>query len=260
MGRKDLSFLHNITDEDKIFLNKLVDWTEFAREKYSLKFSGFLDERMCALSKAVLSSVRWENYVFWGGYDEAERQMLCVYPEYEEISKEDFPMEIVEFSYRAADKLTHRDFLGALMSLQIKRDCVGDILVTEGKAQVFLKDQAAQLAMENIRKIGRVGVKLSLGAQELLVPKPDFEQINGVVSTLRIDSVVSVMLKISRAKASAAIKNGTVSVNHFPCESTDKVLCEGDKLSIRGRGKFLLSSVGGVTKKDKIHITVLKYI
>lgn len=260
MSEKNFSFLNNITDDDRILLSKVVDWVDLSREKYTVKFSSFMDLSRVSLCKSVLDSLKYDNYMFWGGYEGAERQMLCVYSEYKEVAEADFPFEVLEFSFRKSDKLSHRDFLGSLMALQISRDCVGDILTGEGKAQVFITDSVIPLALENIRKIGKVGVKVSRECGELIKPKISFAQIEGVIASPRIDCVLSLCLKLSREKSGKLVKSGLVQVNHFVCESLKKQILQDDVVSVRGYGKFIIKNIGSMTKKGKLHITVYKYI
>ena len=86
----------------------------------------------------TLDSSGFLTYRFYGGYEDSERKVLGLYF-YDEI--EDFPVTALEITFRKADKLTHRDFLGALMSLGIERDTVGDILVEDGRCVVFVKSE-----------------------------------------------------------------------------------------------------------------------
>lgn len=260
MNRRNFSFLNNITDEDRTLLSRVLDWAETAEEKYVTRCSFFMDERQCGQCEQVLRSVKYENYMLWGGYENAEREMLCVYPPYSEDIKENFPIVPVTFVYRKEDRLSHRDFLGSLMALQIKRECVGDILVGEGSTAVFLKDTVAQDVLSSLHKIGRVGVKTETGFDINSAPKTEFREISGTVASLRADSVISLALRISREKASTLIIGGSAEINHLKTESPKKIMETGDKFSVRGYGKFLLRSIDGTSKKDRLHITVCKYI
>ena len=157
MGRRDLSFLNDVSNDDKIMLSRFLDWTEMAEEKYITKYSAFLDERQCMLCEKVMASVKYENYLLWGGYEGAERKMLCVYPQYgDDDIKNSFPMTAVTFRFRNEDRLDHRDHLGSLMALGITRDSVGDILVgdPDGVVVVHPADAAevAALARDKFEK------------------------------------------------------------------------------------------------------------
>lgn len=259
MAQRNLSFLQNITDDDKVLLDRVLDRAEMAEEKYITKYSFFLDERQQGLCRQALASVKFENYRLWGGFEEAERRVLCTYPEYDVPSNDDFPIRAVTFAYRQADKLGHRDFLGSLMGLGITRSSVGDILVGEGKAAVFVKDTVAGDVL-SITKVGRVGVKASQGLDSTLVVRREFKEITGTVASLRFDCVVALAVRQSREKAAAAIKAGLAEIGHVKVLRPDKEVCVGDVFSVRGQGKFMLKSVDGKSAKDRSHITICKYI
>ncbi|MBQ8967935.1 YlmH/Sll1252 family protein [Ruminococcus sp.] len=260
MNKRNFSFLTDLSDDDKRLLSRFLDWTELAEEKYITKYSAFLDERQCRLCEKVMASVKYENYLLWGGYEGAERKMLCVYPQYsDENIKDGFPMSAVTFRYRTEDKPDHRDFLGSLMALGITRDSVGDILVGEGRTSVFVKDTALRDVLA-VSKVGRIGVKSEEGFDSSVIKAPEFREMTGTVASLRLDCVVSMALRISREKAAVLIKGGTVEISHAKCDQPSKIVEVGDKISARGYGKFLVKSVDGVSHKDRLHITVCKYI
>ena len=258
--KRDLSFLSGLTDEDEVLLSKILNWAEMAQEKYITKFSFFLDERQCALCEKVLDSVKFRDRIFWGGYDEAQRKVLCIKAPYSNVSYEDFPVTPLTFTFRKEDKLSHRDFLGALMSQMIDRDCVGDIVVNEGKAAVFLMDTVAQDIIYSLNKIGRVGVKCEVGFDPAIKPEISFKEMNGTVASLRIDCVAALALRLSREKTAALIKSGALEINHVRTQRPDTAVNEGDSFSVRGYGKFLLRSINGRSNKDRSLITVCKYI
>ena len=260
MTEKKFSFLNNITDDDRVLLSRVIDMAQNAREKYSERFTLFLDDRQQELCRQVLASEKLDNYRFWGGYDLAERKMIGFFSTIEGSIDERFPIRSVCFSYRRADKLSHRDFLGALMSIQIKRECVGDIIVGEGCTNVLLSDKISDRVICEIDKIGRVGGKAEDGFDESIKPVIGFEEISGTVSSLRADCLLSFALHISREKAAAMIKQLGISINHLICYKADFVLKEEDVFSVKGHGKFILRSINGVSKKEKIRITLCKFI
>ena len=263
LSGRNFAFLQNkydLSDEDLFFLNKITGWADNSRQNYVKKYTGFLDESRQILCKEALDSVCCKNFCFFGGFENATRKMLCVHSDFEVISNEEFPIECLQFGFRRCDELSHRDFLGSLMALGITRESVGDILISEGKAQVFLTKTAAAAARNSIRKIGRIGVKISENADEIIVSEPEFTEISGTVSSLRLDCVLSFVAKISREKAAEEIKSGRVMVNHFVKTNISENLNENDEFSARGKGKFILKKVGNMTKKGKLHINVLKYI
>ena len=258
MGNFNNKRVPELTDEDNILVSHIKDMVRICEKTHKPRFSAFLDERKIMIAENTVKSLGWDNYSFFGGYDGASRKVLGVFPEYSD-GNEDFPISALNFIYREADKLSHRDFLGAFMSKQIKREMLGDIVVSAGNTTVFVCDTVKQMLLSEIDKVGSVGVKISEGDASSLKAEQSFTEKNGTVSSLRLDSVVSLAAGISRGKAVTLIKGGYVSVMYNAADSPAFILSERDIFSIRGTGKFILSSVNGTTKKDRIHITVKKY-
>lgn len=247
-----------LSDEDKILVSHIQDMTEICEKSHKPRFSAFLDERQSVIAESVMNYLHMDSYKLFGGYEEAARKVLGVFPEYYDGEAE-FPITALKFRYREADKLSHRDFLGAFMSRQIKREMLGDIIVSGGSTTAFVYDTVKDTLMSEISKIGSVGVKVSEENDPDLDFKQSFIEKSGTVSSMRLDSIVGMAAGISRGKAASLIKGGYVSVMYVTEESTSFTLSEGDVFSVRGIGKFLLYSVNGTTKKDRIHITVKKY-
>ena len=197
---------------------------------------------------------------FFGGYDDAHRLVLGVFPPYTHINNIDFPVKGITFTYRKCDILTHRDVLGSLMSLKVTRECIGDIIINEGKTIVFVVDKILPLILENVHKIGKIGVKTEIGFDLSDVAlEQKFSDICGTVQSLRADSVVALAISKSREKASSLIKTSGVVIDYEEIFSPSYEMCEGVDFSIRGYGKFLLSSIDGLSRKNRLHITIKKY-
>ena len=170
-------------------------------------------------------------------------------------------MVCLEGTFFEGDDLSHRDILGALMGAGIQRETVGDILVEKGKCLFFTTQEMAPYILDNLRSAGRTVLHLKkVPLEGLSLPEPDFQEIKDTVSSLRLDSVISSGFRIGRSLAADYIRSGRASIDGLPCEKPDKAVSEGSKISVRGLGKVRLASVNGKTKKDRISITVQKYV
>lgn len=254
------SFLKNLSKQDQLLIDRIFDWINIANDKYTEKFSFFLDCRQSKIAKQVLDSLKFENYRLFGGYEDAHRLVLGVFPPYTDINNDNFPVKGITFTYRKCDILTHRDVLGSLMSLNVSRDCIGDIIISEGKTIVFVIDKILPLILENVHKIGRIGVKTEVGFDlSDVAAQQKFSEISGTVASLRADCIVSLAIKLSRDKASNLIKSNGIIVDYEEVYSPSAEMCEGIGFSIRGYGKFVLSSVDGLSRKNRLHVTIKKY-
>ena len=259
MYDKRFSFLGNLSDEDEILIHRVCDMAKRAEEKYFACFSHFLDARQQAFAREVLLSIKCDNFVFFGGYDGASRVKLGVFPDYEQPDEAKFGIVPFTFSYRKEDRLVHRDFLGSLMSLNTKRDTVGDIIIGEGKSVVYADEKVSCLILSDIKKIGRIGVKISVGKDEEITPIQTFTEIKGTVSQLRLDCIVSLAVGISREKASLLIKNTGVNIDYRLINAPSYQLSEGQTFSIRGYGKYTFVKNCGFTRKNRVIVIIKKF-
>ena len=219
---------------------------------------------------------------FYGGYGDAERRVLVILPEYAQISDvvppacqdsksqiddvaipEDCPLCILKVRTKGgmSRKLTHRDYLGSLLGLGIKREKVGDILVLDDGADIIVLKELSEFLAVNYEKAGRTNLNVEIcDITALDVGKINIEERRDTVASLRLDSLVSSVFGISRGKAQEAIKMGLVFVNSAQVSKADMMLDEGDKIVLRGRGKAVLREVAGRSKKDRIYVVFDKYI
>lgn len=247
---------------DKFFYARLGDMVSQTEKNGVCNFSDFLDERQCAdAGQWCLHNTGGLMYTLWGGFPEASRRMLAVYPDYyQDYIMEDFPLVCLTFTYRKEDKLTHRDFLGTFMGMRLRRDIIGDIVVGEGITQAFVTDVASKLISTTVSKIGRTGVKCFTDRPFEMEVKQEFRTLSGTVASLRLDCVVSFATGLSREKSALLIRSDKVEINHFPVKSVSAEVRTDDVLSIRGYGKFILSESGELTRKNRIHITLKKFV
>ncbi len=243
-------------EDDKLLVRHILDLCEQCERSFSPRFSAFMDERSLGICEAALRSAK-EPCITDGGYSDAVRRVIALLPD--GMDEYTPPFTAVVFNYRRQDAPTHRDFLGSLMSLEIKRELIGDILVGETRTVVFISNRALPL-IKDITKIGRVGVRISFDFCKEDIPEQKFEEITSTVASLRLDAVISTAFRISREKAQELIRAKGVLLNHIETFDVSKKVDEGDSFSIRGFGKACLSEIGGQSKKDRIFITIKKYI
>lgn len=245
------------SDDDKQLVAQLNDGIELCLTRQKPYFMPFMSERKQAVLFSELKKAYFDNYLFFGGYGNSERKMLGLF--FDEPCEDCFPISAVEFSFRKCDKLTHRDFLGALMSLGIERETVGDILVEDGRAVVFVKTELSDYIMSQISKVGRVGVKVDDADLSKLPQGRGFEEKTYIVSSLRLDNIVAAVCRLSREKTRTVIMADSVCVNFEETKNVSLNLKEDDVFTIRGKGKFVLKSILGTTGKGRIRISVIHY-
>lgn len=145
------------------------------------------------------------------------------------------------------------------MNLGIERNCVGDIVVNEGIAVCFVKEEIKSYIESQISKIGRVGVSISSRTDNDINYEDDIETLSLIISSMRLDAVVAAITKLSREKAAGLVLSGRVFTNYFENKNVSYILKSDDILSVRGYGKFIVKDILGFTKKNRIKINIEHY-
>ena len=222
----------------------------------------FLSPRELEMAKYLFGEP--EGLYSFGGYADAERKMLVYLPEYLEESslyEEDSPCVCLRASFYNEDSPSHRDFLGALMGAGIGRETLGDICVGKGSCDFFVTAEIAPYILQNFTSAGRVKLHLEqIPLTEASIPEPEVKEIRDTLASLRLDSVISSGFRIGRSLAAQYVTSGKAAIDGLPCEKPDKSIAEGMKISVRGLGKIKLHAVNGRTKKDRISVTIHRYV
>lgn len=246
--------------EDKMLLAKLWDKIVGGIRRNIPSNTGFLSPRELDMARYLFGET--EGLVAFGGYEGAQRQMLCYFPDYMEPNLlEDAPMICLRAEFYEKEALSHRDFLGALMGFGISRESVGDICVGTGSCDFFVTEEVAPSLLQSFYEVGRVKVRLScISLAEASIPEPEIREYKDTLASLRLDSVISSGFRIGRSLACSYIGSGKAAVNGLPCEKADKPVSEGAEISVRGLGKIKLYSVNGQTKKGRISVVIHRYV
>ena len=244
-------------EEDRLLVRHILDIAKRSEQSYRPLYSTFLDDRQLAICEAALKSEWGGRFDSFGGYPSAERKVLAFGDGDSLLSC--IPFSAAVFNYRVGSNLCHRDFLGSLMALGIKRELFGDILVGKTRTAVFVMNTALGPVKEMTR-VGKCGVWVTEDFSDADIPVQEFDEIKTTVASLRLDSVVSDGLRISREKAAELIRTKGVLHNRVMTYSPDDRVEEGDRISARGFGKFELYEVGTQSKKGRIFITLHKFI
>ncbi len=251
--------------EDRLTLAHVLDKWEQARSRNIPAATDFLTPVQRTAAEDILrqAGASPADYLAFGGYDGAERQILLFLPDWlePEDAGDQLPLRYLRASYRSEYSLTHRDLLGSLMGLGIVREKVGDILVTPDSADLVVLDTVADFLLQSWTSAGRAKLTVAeIDPAHIHIPQIQCQEVRDTVSSLRLDAVVSTGFRMARGKAAELITSGRVQVNWRECTKPDKLLTAGDTVSARGFGKFELTEVGGVTKKGRTSIVLKRYI
>jgi RNA-binding protein YlmH len=245
--------------EQQYFTAKIEDLIRRVANGEQTVFSGFLTGEEAGEAAAVCKR-NHAPYFLYGGYEESERKILAVSEYDADLLKQCFPITLLQLVGGDLSQLTNRDVLGALMATGIRRDVLGDIVVRDGQALVFVAEHIKEFLMQNITSVGRQTVKLAEAPAVYTIPAPHFEHIRTTVASLRVDAVVGGLGRVSREQANRLIEGKLVSINHSIIEKRTKDVCAGDCIVIRGMGKWIVDECDALTKKGRAVLVCRKYI
>lgn len=247
--------------DDRLLVNKVLDLAEFCRRNFSYRISSFLDPRQQKLTEELLTKEREVSFYLDGGLENSERKLCIIYHEDYDIKQLEKPYEIIEFSWynKANKKPSHRDFLGSIIGSGIKREMLGDIMLQETTAYVVCTEEISSHILFNIDRVGSIPVKSKLAEQIDLAEEKE-RIINDTVASLRLDNIIGAGFGLSRTKAAELIKGGKVRVNWEETDQTSKLIKQSDVISLRGKGRIILEEIAGTTKKDRIRVTIKKFV
>ncbi|MDY2630160.1 MAG: YlmH/Sll1252 family protein [Clostridium sp.] len=192
-----------------------------------------------------------------GLFEEAERRVIAFNNKY----NIDYPIEALQIRNKSNfSNLRHKDYLGAILSLGIDRNKIGDVVVKDDRAYVPVMEDISSYILNNLASIGKSPVEISILYDLVDLPSIDFDEISINVQSLRLDSVVAKLANISRSKAIELLDSSKVLVNYVKSKDKSQELLKGTRLTIRGNGKYIVGDIIGETRSGKQRIIVKKYV
>ena len=254
--------------EDKILLAQILDKIEFSLKREKLEYTDFLDMYQIALVKSFFKKIEFNNYVLYGGFDNAERNILFIYPEkynidmveknYEKVIK----VIQINLGNEEIGKYTHRNYLGGVIKIGIKREKVGDIIVSDEGADIIVKDEISKGLKNGLSTLTRFeNSKINIiELENLRKQEIKVEELNIIVPSLRLDNFVSDLARTTRSKAVQIINSERVFINGQNETKSSKQIKLGDIITIRGKGRFIVKEFSGTTRSGRTVVKVDKYI
>lgn len=262
--RELLSKLSDDPDE-RLALARVMDKLELARTRSVPAHTFFLTLAQQEAAERLIAACGHPAHLFWGGWEGAERKLVAFLPDWMEpedfTDSEDAPIAALTLTPSGGEKLTHRDYLGAILGLGLTREKIGDLLVGEGICQVLLLREVEHVLLTQLSQVGRARVKVTAcPLSSLRVPEQKTRTIRDTVPALRLDAVAAAGFSLSRSKMAALISSGKLTLNGRTCDKPDRPVEAGAVLSCRGLGKCVLTEVPGTSRKGRVMIVMERYL
>lgn len=255
MDRKKIQSLFGEADEilagalcDDIELCQQIDYPVYSRYFYPPQFWSRLEN----IKEGVVFKLKGIN-------NSCEKQMVAVCPPDFQEELLDFPVKYFKITSGSKFKeLEHKHFLGTIMSLGVKREMLGDLIVREGVCYGIINEELFEFLKENLTTVGKTPITiLEVFPEE--VPESEFQEIVESVASMRLDVIISAIGNFSRNSGIEVLEAGDVQLNYNIEKDKSKIVKEGDIISIRKKGKFIIDSILGESKKGKTRILIKKF-
>lgn len=254
--------------EDKILLAQILDKIEFSKQREKLEYTDFLDMYQVSLVNSFMKKIDFKNYILYGGFEESERKVLILY-------HEKYNMTMIEKNYSKIIKVirinlndedkgkySHRNYLGGIVKLGMKREKVGDILVSDDGADILVKEESAETLKNELGTLTRFeNARIEMvDLQDLRQQEIKVEELNIIVPSLRLDNFVSDLARTSRSKAVQIIDSERVFINGQNETKASKQIKLNDVITIRGKGRFIVKEFSGTTRSGRTVVKIEKYV
>lgn len=253
--------------EDKLVIAKLMDKINLCKTRNKIVNTEFLTIYQRDIIQKELNKNKVKNYIFFGGYDDAEGKILVIYPEKlgEEIAKNNLKNILkavkIVLPKELEGKYNHRDYLGCVMKIGLNRNRIGDIIVHENGAYIIVLEENAEYIKDFLKELTRFAkadVEV-IDYTEIEIREAEFDEIQITVSSWRLDNIVSEMINLSRSKTEELLQTEKVFVNSRVETKGSKLVKVKDIIAVRGKGKFIIAEELGTNKKGKNIVLIKKY-
>ncbi len=249
---------HNAYSQDGEWLSRCEDFEQSVQKYKSVRFSHFVSPHELAVFRTHYRLSPGVSFMAWGGSEDAERVILGFFPDFLTPDTQEFPVTPLKISNVGG--LNHRDVLGSVLGLGLKREMVGDIYFDKDAAVIMCENTAKDYILYNLKTVGRKNVEVTEIDAGNFALKHNFKMSTVIVASMRLDAVVAAVAPMSRQDASRVISQDLVNVNFTLANSSDKKLSEGDVISVRHHGRFVIESIAGETRKGRTVLEIKKYI
>ena len=254
-------------EEDRLLVSKLFDKISDVEKQNRIQYTDFLSPIELQIAKKVLNYLSYKRYRIYGVIPNSQRNIVVFYPE-----KLDKVFDEEKFDYNSVcntirignqvEQLEHKMYLGGLIKLGVKREKIGDIIVHDNGADVIVLKEITKFLLLHLQELNRfknsdINV---INVKDTFIKEQEFNEFKIIVSSLRLDNIVSELAKTSRNKANNIIDEERVFVNYENELKSTKAVNENDIITIRGIGKFVINEIAGNTKSGRYVIIVKKYI
>lgn len=257
--------IENIKDKDeKILVSSILDKAMKFEKTDSVIITSFLNLNELNVVKNALNHFKVTYYELYIN-DDIEKRNIAFIPEFlsfniQEIFREH--VSCIKVVPKVQGKLIHKDYMGAIYSLGIKREFIGDIIANDKCAYFFCMKTAQDYFIQNLVSVGKQMVDtqvVDIFSEEIkklalnVIPK-DY-----IIPSLRIDAILSEVYNLSRSEVKEKIVKGDLFINDKAIYYPNTIVSEGDIISFKRCGKMRIGEEIRKTKSLNIVLRIYRY-
>lgn len=198
----------------------------------------------------LAKKLKKEPYQIYIPYPDSEKNIFYIKEE----------PKVILYKIKSKIPLEHREILGTLFSLNITSELFGDIVITNNHYYIYVLESIAPYIKNNLLLIKNSHVELiEVPLETLKEYHKEYETIEIIASSTRIDTVISRLIQTSRPNIIEKIKNKEIILNYDILKNNSYQLKENDIFSIRRYGKYQYIGIKKETKSKNYIIECKKY-
>lgn len=245
-------------NEEEQLKKRFADLADKAYTRDICTFTNFLGLSELNTFHQTERNLSYVNCVVFGGNDFSERKII----RFGNLNTE-FPIQCIHITpilKKFSDELTHRDFLGALINLGIKRETLGDIIIMDNEAFVFCLSNISDFILQNLTRVKHTVVKCMITEDipESAINRTIEKEFN--VASLRLDAVIGEIYNLSRSQSQGIIREKRVFVNGLINENNSYTVKSEDNITVRGYGRFIFEKTIHTTKKGRFLVNARIFV
>ncbi len=254
-------WLKHYKQDEHPYVEKIIDWLEQVEKSNQPRLTDFLDPRQKIIIEQLTNRYNNLHLLASGGYQEAERVRVLIYPENYQPNFNDLKIKLIKIkNLNKFSELLHRDYLGAILNLGLKREKFGDLIKVNEEFYIVISEEIFFYLQQNLTVVNRSKVEIVIEDNWSVLEQHDNNLSESIliVSSLRLDLVISEVYNLARSKAQTLISQEKCKVNWQLVNKSHELIKKGDIISVRGFGRFVILEILDMTKKGKIRLKIGK--
>lgn len=253
-----------INKEERLFISNILDKAFKFERNYKIEHTNYLNINELTMTTNILNEIGVDYFVY-KICEDASKSVIFFIPDYVQNFEEEFISDYI-FAIKIIPKenslLKHKDYMGAVYSLGIQNNMIGDIFLCDSGVYVSFMKTVENYILNNLFKVKNQEISIQnidITSDELRNMHINYIDRTLIVPSLRIDAIISTLYNIGRADSKQKIISGDLYINDKNIIVPDTKLKTNDIVSMKRCGKFKFIEVLSETRSGNYRINLKVY-